>query len=291
MTIRNFKNATFLLFLTGCIATTSIQESFCMSAQPIAQAEKPVFGQLSQRLIFGILALQLCYITGNDEVKKTLEEQCHPKNLIKNVVWQYLVTAFSTLAHELGHASAANLLNNDKFNAHLGANSFTGTSTLFNVGQSISIDGIDPLAGHSFYALPKQPDGSLAIPALGVILGAGAISAIASNVLLNSTLNNFFPNEQAFQRPWQENPIIINQLWNLLIPTGNNDAAQLYTQCFGLPKEAIAKITKITTYFAMITELYYLQATSAHPDQYGSHSKVLLAFANWHLNGFARFNL
>lgn len=291
MASRNLKNVFFAAFLTGCISTSSMSQALCTPTTSTPISAKPAFSPLAQRVIFGLLALQLCYITGSTAVKKALEEQCHPKNLIKNVAWQYFITTIGTLTHELGHAIAANLLNNDKFNIHLGANSSDRNSSLFQIGESISIDGIDPVVGHSFYRSPKNTHGSLNTLTLSSIIAAGATSAIAGNVLLNSTLSSLFPNEQEFEHSWQTNPIIINQLWNLLIPAGNNDAAELYTECFGLSAEVVKNITPITTYLAFLPELYYLQTTAAHPGRYGAHSKAFLAFANWHLNGFVRFHL
>jgi len=291
MTIENLKKIIFTIFLSVCTITSSIQRSFCNPTQKKSLQEKPIFSPLAQRVIFGILALEACYITGNEAVKKTLAEQCHPKKLVINFIWNYGITAFGTLIHELGHATAANLLNNDKLNIHLGSNSSDNNEALFHFGDSISIDGIDPVVGYSLFTTPRNKDRSVAYDKFGIIIAAGPLLGIAGDLALKTVLTKLLPNEKDFQLPWQANPIILNQLWNLLIPAGNNDAAQLYRTCFGMPQEIINNITKVTENFAFLTELYYLEATSNHPEQYGSHSKALLAFANWHLNGFLRFHL
>lgn len=84
----------------------------------------------------------------NDCELKILLDQLHPLALVKNFLHTYPSHFFTTLAHELGHAFAAKMLNDDPIDIHLGQNSNYTEDPLFKIG-GISFDGFNPLKGYA----------------------------------------------------------------------------------------------------------------------------------------------
>lgn len=114
-----------------------------------AQNEQP-FVQKHAHAIRIVCLLELLFVTGNDTVQTALLEQAHPTKLIKNFVHEYGSYALVTFFHELGHALAAKIINNNPIAVHLGSNDPAAKPLISLPG--ISIDGLQPNQGYSEYS-------------------------------------------------------------------------------------------------------------------------------------------
>jgi len=101
-----------------------------------------------EKALLGCYLLGLLYATGNQATKESLKIQLRPKNLLKNVAYEYTTHLSSTFFHELGHALAAKYFFDSPINIHLGNSERTQSKPLISL-PGISIDGFDPTIGHS----------------------------------------------------------------------------------------------------------------------------------------------
>lgn len=127
---------------------------------------KRIIKQLAP-LVFGVLCVELCFLTAPEETQASLLDQIQPKNLALNIGKEYAKRLFTTFMHELGHALTAKALCDNKIDIHLGGSSRDKPShkPLLTVGP-IAIDGINPCTGYSItqtttdlmlYALSQLP--------------------------------------------------------------------------------------------------------------------------------------
>jgi hypothetical protein len=132
---------------------SSIVEQGLEKSEPSPTKEKKEVASILEsdlvvKAIFTLFFSEILMFSATENEQETLLKQLTPQALATNLLHTYSSNFIATLAHELGHALAAKLLNGDPIDVHLGANSSYTGKPMLKIG-GICIDGISPIKGYA----------------------------------------------------------------------------------------------------------------------------------------------
>lgn len=256
-----------------------------------SEKEEESWSPLAIRLILGTLCLEFCFITADEESQQKIKQQLTPKNLLPHIAKQYITYFIVNTAHEFGHAYIAHRLNNDPFNIHLGGNSNNRSAPLIK-GTHLTLHGLDPLAGHTFFTKPITRNRTLDKKRYQAILAAGPLSGIAANYILQAALNLTNKSEQV---PFITNPLTVHQLCNLFLPlissSASSDAAKIYRETLNIPEKYIKMASQLAMPVELFAQYYFILKKSKRGMKIPPHTITLAVLSNWLLRGFIRLEL
>lgn len=235
------------------------------------------------KLIFGACFGLFYFLTSDPTAQQNFAQQLEVKNLAGNFITQYSKRFYATTCHEMGHAIAAKLVNNDQVNVHLGSNSYNNPKQPLLATRYIKLEGLDANAGFTYYTTPKGPHKKAK---LATILLAGGIGSILGNGLRKGLLQESI---------LEFDEIMLVELCNMFIPLGTDnersDAAMLHTECLGTKTDLIKQLGYLRTIIDITGEYYltYSQQQTLDPQQ-NPYARILLALLNRELRGYLRFN-
>jgi len=255
------------------------------------------------------IALSYFYFFSDEKTQIKLQKQLTPNNLFKNFLQQYSLHLMAMIIHELGHALAAKILNNNPIQINIGSNK--KRVPFFHLGP-LSINGINPNEGYSKFKTPyqnlktilkitKEKNVDLDKEKLTellkldkkkyaeIYLSGGIFSFLIFGFLKTFlTINNQSDDQNRINATL--NSILLEQAFNALIPLSeNSDAAKIWKNCLNLSDNIIETVSVLEPFIYRLVQFCLLHPNSSV--QTNILDKIALLEINLSLKGFLRFDI
>jgi hypothetical protein len=225
-------------------------------------------------LIATLAAGCMAYTTAPETIQRGFMRQLEPTALVSNIVEQYATTFAATAVHEFGHAAAAKYLSGTSSTIHLGA-PFTHPGEHAPLcGNLICLDGFNPLCGTTQFHKSNDNAHQTTILLVGGL--CGALAHVIAQIVKNNQL--------------QINYGMVYQLMLALWPMEkSSDAYILWQKHFKCTDEQLEKATAMAVLVGLVACTVCSIAENRNSQNAPIHTKALLGYVNYQLNGYAEF--